>query len=100
MSEERSQVVHDFLFRRAGKKAYSLARLKAQTELAKLHREEFLELVHKIRDTLAPSYTSEAERSFQSLDPSEIDIYYDRVQWMKRRNQERRKARQEAKERR
>lgn len=100
MSEEQNKVVHDFLLRRAGKKAYSLARLKAQTELAKLHREEFLKLVHKIRDTLASNYTSEAEMMFQSLTPSDISDYYSRIQWMMDKAKAHRKAIQEAKGRR
>jgi len=93
MTEERSQVVHDFTLRQAGKKAYSLARLKAQTELAKLHREEFLELVHKHRDELTPESIRYAEERFQSFSLTDTDRLYDRIQHMKERDSQRRKAR-------
>ena len=92
MTEERSQVVHDALLRQASKKTYSLARLKAQAELAKLHREEFLDLVHKQRDELLPSVTLATEKRFQNFSPADVDLIYERIQWKKERDKERRKA--------
>ena len=97
MIEEQTKVVHDFLFRQAGKKAYSLARLKALTELAKLHREEFLQLVHKNKEVLLPNSVLEAERRFQSLTPSDIPHFAEKIQWMANRTRERSKARRQLK---
>ena len=93
MKEEQSQVVHDFLYRQAGQRTYNLARLKAYTELAKLHREEFLKLSHKYQDTLISNSTMAAEQRFQALSDTDVDHLYVQIQRMKERTKERRKAR-------
>jgi len=91
MAEDQDKVVHDFLVRRAKEGAYSLARLKALSKLAKLHREEFLNLVHEERDLILPKFLERAENQIKNLTPESKDSIIRMLQWKTERDQAKRK---------